>query len=118
MKQPTRTGAVLLEVLVAMTILAVGCVMVLGATNEIVSNAIHVAGVEAEVMRADQFMGAVSIWPRSELDRHLGAHRRGEWVLEIQRPDPSLYEVTIMDSISSRAWLRTTLYSPSPMVAP
>ena len=109
MNTSSRKGVVLLEVMIAMTILTFGCVVVLDATNGIISSALHVSATEASVMDADQYMVAISLWPRSELDRHLGSHRRGDWLLAIQRVGPTLYDVSIMDSTESREWLRTTL---------
>jgi hypothetical protein len=106
---------VLLEVIVALTILAFGCLAVMSATDQIGSTAFQVAATEAATGRADQYLTAISLWPREELDRHLGAHRRGEWVLEIERPDPVLYEVRLSDSTAQREILSTTLYRAAPL---
>lgn len=114
----SRTGTILLEVLVSMTILAFGCVVVLDATNQIVSSSLHVSATEAIVLDADQYMAAISLWSRDELDRHLGSHRRGIWVLDVQRPAAMLYDVSIMDSTASHEWIRTTLYRPAAVSTP
>jgi len=114
MNDASRQGFVLLEVLVAMTILLFGCVVVLDATNGIISSALHTSATEASVMDADQYMVAISLWPRNELDRHLGSHRRGDWILSIQRVSAALYDVSIADSTARREWIRTTLYRPIP----
>ena len=107
----------MLEVLVSMTILAFGCVIVLDATNQIVSSALQVSVTETTVLEADQYMAAISLWSGDELDRHLGSHRRGVWVLDVQRPSATLYEISIMDSTASHEWLRTTLYRPAALSA-
>src|SRR6185437_15184452 len=85
-------GMVLLEVLVAMTILAVG-----GA---------------AIVSLASAFLDAVALWPRADLDRHLGVRAEGAWHLVVERPLPTLYQVTLTDSAHDHDILSTTLYRP------
>jgi type II secretory pathway component PulJ len=107
-----RRGVVLLEVLVAMTILAFGCVVVIASMNSIVDSAIHVSDTEKQVVDADQYMTAISLWPRRELDRHLGAHRRGIWMLDVERPAMTIYVVSIMDSTAHHEWLHTALFRP------
>lgn len=64
--------------------------------------------VEAELRRASAFFDAIALWPRGDLDRHLGDHREGSWWLAIERPLPTLYSVTLTDSnraVVLRTWL-------------
>lgn len=100
----------LLEAIVALTILAIagGAVVVL-ATDSARAIARAAAADEA-TRRASAFLDAVALWPRADLDRHLGARPEGEWQLIVDRPTPTLYTVTLADSGESRFLLRTTLY--------
>lgn len=109
---PRRPGAVLLEAIVALVILAAaGTAMVtLAAESARAMDRAHVA--ERALARADAFFHAVALWPREDLDRHLGMHPQGPWLLRIERPMPTLYEATLLDSAGSRVLLRTTLYRP------
>lgn len=112
-----RPGSVLLEVIVSLVILAFAGVAALGASRSLAATATHMSDTEATVLRADQFMASISLWPREDLDRHLGMHRRGEWMLNIQRSVPTNYDVSILDSTASYEWIRTSLYRPFPPTA-
>lgn len=109
------TGSVMLEVLVAMTILGFAGVAVVSATREMVGTALRVCSAEEDMWHADTYLAAISLWPRDELDRHLGEHLRGGWVLRIERPDPELYDVQLADSTTGHRVLHTVLYRPVPM---
>ncbi len=105
-----RRGAVLLEAIVSLVIMAtVGTTIVAFATQTVQTlRATH--ETEQDVLRASAFLDAVALWPREDLDRHLGAHRQGEWTLEIQRPRRTLYTARLSDSTGARPLLETTLY--------
>lgn len=106
----TRRGAVLLEAIVALVILAVAGTAVVTLAAES-ARAMDRAQEAAQAMgRADAFFHAVALWPREDLDRHLGTHPQGPWLLRIDRPTPTLYEAVLLDSAGGRALLRTTLY--------
>src|SRR5690242_11607853 len=78
-----RTGATLLEVLVAIVILATAG-MALAARAAQTTNAFAAArGTETELRRASAFFDAIALWPRDDLDRHLGDRAEGPWRLTI-----------------------------------
>ena len=68
---------------------------------------------EMEIAEASEFLEAVALWPRGDLDRHLGNRRNGPWRLAVFRPTERLYEVTIRDSTDSRTLVATTLFRDS-----
>lgn len=111
----TRAGSIMLEVLVAMTILGFAGVAVVSAAREVAGTAIHVSHAEQEMWHADTYLSAISLWPRDELDRHLGEHLRGGWFLRIERPDPELYDVQLADSATGHSVLHTVLYRRLPL---
>ena len=91
-----RAGVVLLEVMIALTILAV----------------IGERAADDELRRASGFLDAVALWTGDDLTRHLGEHRQGAWRLRIDRQAEQLYAVTLLDSNATTAFLRTLLYRP------
>jgi type II secretory pathway pseudopilin PulG len=90
-----RNGAALLEVMVALTILAVAGMWAVALVNQSVEAIHQVREADIAIRRANGFMEAVALWPRQDLDRHLGRHREGEWVLTVQRPAMSLYTIVL-----------------------
>lgn len=116
-RRSARPGVVLLETLVALTILgAAGAALAaiaIGATDAVR----RAERLDDDVRRASAFLDVVALWPREDLDRHLGAHPQGEWLLEVQRVAPALYTVAIADSGDARPLLRTALYRAEPYVA-
>lgn len=107
-----RRGVVLLEALVALAVLG----MVGGAAALSVSESMravaHVHDTEAHLRDTARFLTAVSLWPRADLDRHLGTSRQGPWRLRIDRPSTTLYEVKLIDAATESVLLRTTLFRP------
>lgn len=106
----SRSGAVLLEVIIALTILAtagLGAVIMVAETGRVVERA---RAIEREVEAASALMDAVSLWPREDLDRHLGDHPQGAWRMSVDRESGSLYVVTISDTAKGAALISTVLY--------
>jgi hypothetical protein len=109
-QQITRPGAVLLEVLVSLTILATaGAVLVVFAADA-AGVMMRVRSRESEVARANALLTAVSLWPRADLDRHLGVRTEGPLRMRIDRPVATLYTVVISDSLGHQEILSTALY--------
>ena len=107
-----RAGAILLEVLIAMTILAIagGTVIALAAESGQVVRRVRVR--EQEVEAASALLDHIALWGREDLDRHLGDHPQGGWRLNIAARNPSLYEVSLRDSLAEETLLHTVLYRP------
>jgi len=102
-------GAVLLEAVIALAVLAtVGSAAAVSASESIRAvNRAHER--EDEIRRAGRLLTAVSLWTHDDLDRHLGSTRQGPWWLRIDRVMPALYTVQLADSLSGGVLLRTTL---------
>ena len=103
-------GAVLLEVVVALTILAVAGATMIALSSESLDALRRARTAEEETVRASALLHAVALWPREDLDRHLGDRPQGPWRLRVDRPLPMLYVVTLAESTGSRTLLSTTLY--------
>ena len=109
-------GMTLLEVIVALAMLAMtGTALIATAHQSIVAVALaRTSG--AEIQEASAFMDAVMLWSRTELDQRLGDRRQGKWWLRIDRPFPSLYTLVLSD-FRHREVIRTSLYRGVPDVS-
>jgi type II secretory pathway pseudopilin PulG len=110
-----RTGAVLLEVIVALTMLAVAGAATVALASASLRAVVRARAAESAMRRASGFLAAVALWPREDLDRHLGAHPQGPWRLRVDRVAPTLYAIALADSTDHDAThplLATSLYRP------
>src|SRR6266550_577741 len=92
---PDRRGAVLLEALVALALLATVGGAAAWTASEAIRAVGHVHDTESRIRAAARLLTAVSLWSREDLDRHLGSRAEGPWRMRIDRPRPMLYEVTL-----------------------
>lgn len=83
-------GFALLEVIVALTILACAGTVAVTLTSEASSAIRRVRGAEKDVRAASAFLAAVSLWTRADFDRHLGDRVQGHWIMRVDRPQPCL----------------------------
>ena len=109
-----RQGAVLLEAMVALAILASAGVVMVSLVAESARAVERVRSAESEMRAANAFFSAVALWPREDLDRHLGDRHQGRWIMRVDRPRPNLYVATLSDSGTRAPVLRTSLYRPEP----
>ena len=109
-----RQGAVLLEAIVALTVLAtIGSAAAWLAADSMRSfNRTH--DRETEVRGAARLLTAASLWSREDLDRHLGSRAQGPWRMRIDRPLPTRYDVSLTDTATGIVVLRTSLWRPEP----
>jgi type II secretory pathway component PulJ len=112
----TRHGAVLLEVLAALTIFAFSAMSALGLLNQLAVSETRAHTVERTVADQERLLAAYGLLTRDDLDRRLGARAMGAYVVAVQRPTRVLYRVTIGDSTGVE--LATLLYRPEPRHAP
>jgi hypothetical protein len=117
-RRRTRPGVVLLEAIVALSILTVAALASVAMVRQAVESVRRAELAEADIRRASAFMDAIVLWPRADLDRHLGNRAEGPWRLTIDRPAPTLYLVALTDSLSRRELVRTALYRSLPPNAP
>lgn len=107
-----RNGAALLEALVALTILATAAASIVAFATDSARTVRHARDAEIQVRRASALLDAIALWPREDLDRHLGQRQEGPFRLYIARVMPALYLVVLSDSSGGRELLRTTIYRP------
>lgn len=103
-------GAVLLEAMVALAVLAtVGSAAAWTAAESIHAVA-RVHEREAQLHVADRLLTAVSLWPREDLNRHLGTTKQGPFRMRIDRQRSTLYTVTLADSATGKVLLHTSFF--------
>jgi type II secretory pathway pseudopilin PulG len=103
-------GAVLLEVIVALALLASAGLAAVSMAAEAAEAVSRAREAEVRTAEASRFMDAVSLWTRADLDRRLGERRQGPFILRLDRPDPELYTTALADSASGRVLLATSLF--------
>jgi len=109
---------VLLEVIVAITMLAIGATMLVTLAASSLDAVARAETADADVRRASALLEAVSLWPRADLDRHLGDRAEGRWDLRIDRPSPTLYTVVLRDSTTRSVLIATSIYRAAAPDAP
>jgi prepilin-type N-terminal cleavage/methylation domain-containing protein len=105
-------GMALLEVIVALTIMSLAALSTIAWLNQAVDAIVRTNLSAAEADAASDYLDRIALWPREDLDRHLGPRRAGSWTVTVDHHTRVLYLVTISDSTNARAILRTVLYRP------
>lgn len=118
MRRRSRRGMTLLEVLVALAILATAATAVLGLARQSWRTVQSARDADRSLLHASAFLDAVALWPREDLDRRLGDREQTPWRMRIDRPLPTLYVVTLADSSGRDTLLVTSLYRAEPSRAP
>lgn len=117
-KASRRRGMVLLEAIVALTVLAISATTMVALAASSLAAVSRAARLDTETSRASALLDAISLWPRADLDRHLGDRPEGPWDLRIDRPTPTLYIVALRDTAGGPLLLATSLYRPEVPNAP
>jgi len=104
-----RSGAVLLEAMVALAVLGAIASTAAWQTAELLNAVSRIRTAEENIRAAQRLLTAVSLWPREDLDRHLGNGPQGPWMMYVERVGDDIYEVVLRDTVSERPVLRTAL---------
>jgi Tfp pilus assembly protein PilV len=109
-----RRGSALIEVLVAIVILATagtGLITLLGQTSRAMRTTLE---SERLVRRASEELDRLDLLDRSSLTAHAGQSRSHGFSLYVQPLGRGLFAVRIAESDTSHSLLTTTLYRPQP----
>jgi type II secretory pathway component PulJ len=109
-----RGGIALLEVLIALAILAIagiGFVELVGTGLRVE----HDSRIrEQTVATEDRLLAALTLLKRGELDQRLGRRQIGEFIVDIQRPERTLYRIAVLQAQSPQVDdLVTVVYRPA-----
>ncbi|HYD54780.1 MAG TPA: prepilin-type N-terminal cleavage/methylation domain-containing protein [Gemmatimonadaceae bacterium] len=107
-----RRGATLLEVVVALVILAVAGVALLALVGDTAQALDAQLGRDALGRRAAAAMEATALRTRPELIDLVGRRRADAVDLNVAQLAPALFEIAVTDTATGAVLLRTTLYRP------
>lgn len=107
-----RAGIILIEALIALTILSVAGMAMLSLARATSKSVLRALASEGEINRASALLDAVTLWSREDLDRHLGTRHEGPWLMHVDRADRFIYDISLRDSTDHYELLRTMLYRP------
>jgi Tfp pilus assembly protein PilV len=105
-------GSVLIEVLVALVLLAVSgtaLITLLGQTSHAMRSTV---ASERLARAASDQLGGLAIATRSDLFAAAGRRSINGWTVSVAVAGPNLFDVSIAESDSSAPLLRTTVYRP------
>lgn len=109
----SRSGVALLETLIALAILSVAGLSVVALVNALIGAQVEAAKREETLTTAGRILAAATLLRREELDQRLGTREVGEFVLDVQRPERSLYRIAISDKVGPAVELLVTvIYRP------
>jgi prepilin-type N-terminal cleavage/methylation domain-containing protein len=108
-------GFALLEVLIALTILASAGITLIGLLDAGIQAETRTRSEESTLAAADRLLTATTLLTRTDLDQRLGHHDVGEFRITIQRPEPTLYRISLAETRAPNLeTLVTVVYRPEP----
>jgi len=89
-------GVVLLEVLVAVVILATAGIALVELVGAGLQGERDARVREQTVSTEERLMAALTLLNRGELDQRIGRRRIGEFIVDVQRPEQTLYRIALL----------------------
>ena len=112
-------GVALLEVLVALVILATATIALLELVDAGTKAVAEARLRERELADEDRLLAAYTLLARTDLDRRVGMHEVGPYRVSVQRPEPTLYRVALSrEQAPDIEDLVTVIYRQDPAHAP
>ena len=90
----------LLEVLVALVILATAGIELVELVGSGLRAERDARLREATLATEERLLSALTLLNRTELDQRIGRRQIGEFVVDIQRPEPTLYRIALIHTQS------------------
>ena len=105
------SGTALLEVLAALAILGTAGLSLVALVHQSVRSQAEAARAERVLDEADRVLSAVTLLAADDLDRRLGSHPVGEFVVDVQRPRRFLYRIAVAEAAATdRSMLVTVVF--------
>lgn len=109
----------LLEVLVAVALLGATGLALTGIVSAGLRSEAHSREREQTLATQERVLTALALLGRDDLDRRLGRHPVGAFVADIERPEPMLYRLALVDTLALEAEaLVTVVFRPEAKHAP
>ena len=106
-------GVALLEVLAAMVILALAGVSLVELVGSGLRGERDARIRETTLATEERLLAALTLLNRQELDQRIGRRAIGEFVADVQRPEPTLYRIALLQVQSPEVEdLVTVVYRP------
>lgn len=102
-------GAALLEAIVALAILGIAGTSLTALLAAAIRQQGEAIARERTTREADRLLTAYSLLTRDDLDRRLGRRPAGRFAVEVQRPEPTLYRLGIVDTAAVDVELLVTV---------
>jgi type II secretory pathway pseudopilin PulG len=107
-----RSGMVMLEVMLGVMILGMAGVALITLLTQTVHTVRQGRAVERRMASAAQLLDRATLWSDGELASRLGRSRIGELDVDVALPQPQLYSLTVLDTLTGARVLATTVYRP------
>jgi type II secretory pathway component PulJ len=108
-------GVVLLEVLVAVVVLATGGIGLVELVGSGMRAERDARRRESTLATEERLLSALTLLDRKELDQRIGRRRIGEFVVDVQRPEQTLYRIALLQEESPQLEdLVTVVYRAEP----
>jgi hypothetical protein len=113
-----NSGAVLFEVVVALTLLLVSGASIVSLLGASLRSERELAEREATLREADRVLAGLTLLTRTDLDRRLGRHTTGRFVADVRRPEPMLYRIALREADTAAVELLVTVVYRLDQAAP
>jgi hypothetical protein len=97
MRLADERGVLLLEALVALTIMSSAIIVLIGVHSAAGQAQARAAAEERIIGDADRLLAAMTLLRRAEFDQRLGRREIGRYLVEVERPEPGLYRLGIRE---------------------
>jgi hypothetical protein len=112
-----KRGSALLDVVIALVVLGFSGVAMITLLGQTAHSVRTVRNTERELRRASDELGRFVVYDRAELMAMVGRSLSHGWSIEVRQATPDLFDVSIAESDTSAALLRTTIYRPDTLHA-
>ena len=106
-----RVGAVLFEVLVAMTILVICGTSWVALLRDATNSVRTLRTTERHTLTASAELRRVTLWSAVELEARTGSSRLGPFTVTVDRIGSGLFAITLGDTGTAASVLGTTVYA-------
>ena len=106
-------GIVLLEVLVAVVILTTAGIGLIELVGSGLGAERAARQREGTLAKEERLLSALTLLNRNELDQRIGRRQIGEFIVDVQRPERTLYRIALLQDDSPQVEdLVTVVYRP------
>ena len=108
-----RAGFALLEALIALAILGTAGLSLVALVRSGLDGERRAQAQERELAAASRVLTAMTLLTRSDLDQRIGHHPVGEFVVDVERPERTLYRIALANADRTETELLVTVvYRP------